>query len=417
MVLKYSTIFILFILTVISSALNAQWYPQNTGAVYSLRSVFFTDQKNGWICGLETVLKTDNGGDSWTKINVTGDFNSVYFTDANTGWICGFNGKIKKSVNGGLNWHDVNSTVTVNLNQVSFLNNNTGYIVGNNSVILRTTDAGESWNRLNAGIDTIDIFAIKITDQQIIFLSGSESMIFKSVDLGNSWNYYSMNQPNPFFTIEFKDLNTGYITGCCGMFLKTSDGGIHWSSEIYLTPGLTLFSMKFTDNNFGMIAGSAGYILRTSDGGISWDSLQSNTDKELFSLFLLNKDTGFAVGNSGIVLKTINGGGTGFPVSVKEPSDHLPADFMLHQNFPNPFNPSTKINFSANKKAFIKIEVFDISGKLISTPANSIFETGEYSINFNGNNLSSGIYLYRMSISGLSGNFNRSFSKSMLLLK
>ncbi|HAY33818.1 MAG TPA: hypothetical protein DCY06_06740 [Bacteroidetes bacterium] len=407
----------LILFSVLSSVLNAQWFPQNTGAVYSLRSVYFTDQTNGWVCGLETVLKTDNGGNSWTKINVNGDFNSVYFTDANTGWICGFNGKIKKSVNGGMNWYDVNSTVTVNLNQISFLNNNTGFIVGNNSVILRTTDAGESWNRLNAGIDTIDIFAIKITDQQIIFLSGSESMIFKSVDLGNSWNYYSMNQPNPFFAIEFKDLNTGYITGCCGMFLKTTDGGIHWSKEFYLTPGLTLFSMKFTDNYFGMTAGSAGYILRTSDGGKSWDSLQSNTDKELFSLFLLNKDTGFAVGNSGTVLKTINGGGAGYPISVSNQQVSYPSGFTLNQNFPNPFNPSTEINFNVSKKAVIKIEVFDIRGKLITTLANSVFESGDHKIIFSGNNLSSGIYFYRMSAAGISGNFIQSISKSMLLLK
>ncbi|MBK8982113.1 MAG: T9SS type A sorting domain-containing protein [Ignavibacteria bacterium] len=414
MTFKY---FFVFVFCFISTVLNAQWYPQTTGAVYSLRSVHFTDQNNGWICGLETVLKTVDGGNTWKTINVSGDFNSVYFADANTGWICGFNGKIKKSVNGGLNWYDVNSTVTNNLNQISFLNNSTGFVVGNNSIILRTTDAGESWNRLNAGIDTIDIYAVKITVQQIIFLTGSESMIFKSVDLGNSWNYYSMNQANPFFTVEFKDSNTGYVSGCCGMFLKTIDGGIHWTKEIYLTPGLTLFSMKFIDNNFGMIAGSEGYILRTSDGGMSWDSLQSNTDKEIFSLFLINKDTGFAVGNSGTVLKTTNSGGVGYPVSVNDPSVQSPSGFTLHQNFPNPFNPSTEINFSISKKAYIKIEVFDISGKLISTLANSVFESGDHKLNFSGNDLSSGIYLYRMSVSGISGNLIQNISRSMLLLK
>ena len=411
------TLFLGFIISLVSFNAQAQWFHQNTGAVYTLRAVQFSDKNTGWICGLESILKTTNGGESWSLNYLEGDFYSLFFINNYTGLVCGVNGKIKKTTDGGHIWQSINSPVNSTLNKISFLNQNTGFIAGSRGVILRSTDSGESWIRLNAGIDSLDIYTLGIVDNDRLLMSGSESMLYNSNDGGNSWNYYSLNMPNPLFTIEFINSNTGWVSGCCGMFLKTTDGGANWSKDFYLTPGFTLYSLKFTDDNFGMIVGSSGYILRTSNGGLHWDSVLSNTNRELYSLYLINKDTGFAVGNNGTVLKTTNGGGEGFPLEISSFGNNLPEYFKVSQNFPNPFNPSTKISFSLLKSGNVVLEVFDISGKKISEIIRSRYEPGNYEIQFDGSELSSGVYFYNFKVIDNFNNLNFTHSGKMFLVK
>lgn len=69
-------------------------------------------------------------------------------------------------------------------------------------------------------------------------------------------------------------------------------------------------------------------------------------------------------------------------------------DFKLRQNFPNPFNPATEIQFSLDKGSDVKLTVYSIEGKLIQEVINEYKAAGEYKVNFNGANLASGIYNY-----------------------
>ena len=85
--------------------------------------------------------------------------------------------------------------------------------------------------------------------------------------------------------------------------------------------------------------------------------------------------------------------------------------FQLKQNYPNPFNPSTKIQYSIPSKSFVTIKIFNILGKKITTLVNEIKNAGEYSVNFNSVNLTSGIYFYKLT----AGNYVS--IKKMILLK
>ncbi len=80
-------------------------------------------------------------------------------------------------------------------------------------------------------------------------------------------------------------------------------------------------------------------------------------------------------------------------------------------NYPNPFNPTTKISFSIPQKSQIKLKVFDVLGREIQILANRVYEVGQYEVEFNANNLPSGIYFYNLT----TGNY--SLTKKMLLLK
>jgi hypothetical protein len=74
----------------------------------------------------------------------------------------------------------------------------------------------------------------------------------------------------------------------------------------------------------------------------------------------------------------------------------VPGGHMSLKNFPNPFNPTTKIYFEISRTNFVNLKVFDISGRLISTIVAETLSPGNYEYNFDGTNLSSGIYFIRM---------------------
>lgn len=93
-------------------------------------------------------------------------------------------------------------------------------------------------------------------------------------------------------------------------------------------------------------------------------------------------------------------------------SSEIPKEFGLSQNYPNPFNPSTSIRFQVAKAGFMTIKVYDITGKEVSTPVNEYMAAGNYEVKFDaGNNISSGVYYYKM----YSGNF--SDVKRMMLVR
>ena len=90
---------------------------------------------------------------------------------------------------------------------------------------------------------------------------------------------------------------------------------------------------------------------------------------------------------------------------------NIQLDYSLEQNFPNPFNPTTKIVFSIPNADNVKIKVFDILGRKVATLLNERKQAGTYSVEFNAGNLSSGIYFYEI----ISGNY--SDIKKMILLR
>ncbi|MDD5361233.1 MAG: T9SS type A sorting domain-containing protein [Ignavibacteria bacterium] len=89
----------------------------------------------------------------------------------------------------------------------------------------------------------------------------------------------------------------------------------------------------------------------------------------------------------------------------------LPTKFELSQNYPNPFNPTTKINFAIPKQGLVTMKIYDVLGREVRTLVNEVKPAGNYSVDFNASELSSGVYFYRVQ----SGDF--SDIKRMILIK
>ena len=99
------------------------------------------------------------------------------------------------------------------------------------------------------------------------------------------------------------------------------------------------------------------------------------------------------------------------PIGISGNSNQIPSNYALFQNYPNPFNPATTIRYDVPSAGLVKLVIYDILGREISSPVNEIKTPGSYIISFDASNLPSGVYFYKIT----AGNF--ATTKKMLLVK
>ena len=107
---------------------------------------------------------------------------------------------------------------------------------------------------------------------------------------------------------------------------------------------------------------------------------------------------------------------TGIVTAIKNISSITASDFNLAQNFPNPFNPSTKINFSIPTNGYVTLKVYNTIGQEVNNLVNGKMNKGVYETEFSGSNLNSGVYFYTLRFTNSDGQFF-SDTKKLLLIK
>lgn len=226
---------------------GASWTDWDIEATY-LSSIWFTNESNGF--ALTTSLTSDrlfyhttDGGQTWTKITsslpIPKGGNQIFFTDAQTGYIAGATGTIAyllKSTDGGTTWQS-KGTFTYPLTSVFFSNSTVGYVGDKKGNIFKTTDAGETWNQVHdAQFDDV-IQGFSFPSENIGYSVGeTNGHVFKTTDGGNNWVETDQIYPSSLGTdILFVNENVGYIT-CFDYndpydMLKTTDGGATWTFD------------------------------------------------------------------------------------------------------------------------------------------------------------------------------------------
>lgn len=104
-------------------------------------------------------------------------------------------------------------------------------------------------------------------------------------------------------------------------------------------------------------------------------------------------------------------GDTATVITSNELEVGTPISIRLSQNYPNPFNPRTSINFVIPSRLDVSLRIFDLLGREVAVLVNEVKESGEYAINFDASSLSSGVYIYQLSING------EAITKRMTLIK
>ena len=435
---------VLLVFFLYGSMVTAQpgWFQQtNPLGSNMLGNIKFVSANEGWIlAGNGKLLHTLNGGTTWTVVTpeptdsircFSDPAVSLSFINSSTGYFIGskiVNGQpsgavLYRTMNAGVNWSKVNIPQTDVGVLVQFVDANHGiiFIFANDfsfGGVFGTVDAGANWNLMNIPISGLPFFINENTGWVYPVNPGgsgtTSDSILKTTNSGNSWfaPWGTTNQVN-IQSIYFSDESHGWIVGKSGLILKTSNGGMSWNyiTNAGLNPTHVNKSVFFLNANTGWIGTKASgsqevFVLYTNNGGSTWSKQPLPFDVSIFSINFFDQFNGGLIADYGIIYHTATGG-----VNVTNISGEVPESYSLGQNFPNPFNPRTKITFDLPNTDFVNIVVFDLLGREVVTLVNEELNAGSYEINWDATGYTSGVYYYKMT----TGNFSE--TKRMVMLK
>jgi photosystem II stability/assembly factor-like uncharacterized protein len=420
------------------------WVLQHENTGYHLYSIHFVHKNYGWAAGMSgAVLKTTNGGDEWIDVspNNLEFFRSIYFIDRHIGWVVGVGGAIYSSTDGGNNWTELLPKVTYEtLNKVVFVNESDGWIVGDAGTIFITTNGGVNWYQQNSPGNAYFTSA-SFPETGLGWICGWDGAILHTTDGGGTviFEVYERNGLNLYIpdpgevtdvievSISPDFLDDYTLSGVTVIldsvihpevsdlaFLLTHDGitdTLIAQSEI---ADSNIFSCKLTDaSSIPLEEGESPYEgnFRPHNPLSIFSGMDPNGEWTL-------KVVDLASGNSGILqswgLKLFFDA----PTNIELDYSSIPYEFQLYQNYPNPFNPSTKISYlipaSLNPSkggTLVTLKVYDLLGSELATLVNEEKSSGTYEVEFDAEQLSSGIYFYQLK----AGDFIQ--TKKMVLLK
>jgi photosystem II stability/assembly factor-like uncharacterized protein len=373
-----------------------------------------------------------DGGKRWKRIFGYGgpglgrQFNKFQFINDVEGFLINGRG-IYRTDNSGKSWDEIiaidSSHYNFDKNDIGFKNEQVGWIVGSGNwdedssgaTIYGTLNGGENWQLIWTYPNT-DIYDFSL--ESIHFISwtgwavGLSGLIVKYTEQ-NQWQVQTSFTDLPLRKVFFSDEQHGWIAG--GYYnednvdlrlFKTKDGGENWQENKI---DFQINDIFFEDSLHGWAVGNdtryCGTVLESYDGGDKWDVQIDNLSATLNALHF--KDGyGWAVGDNGLFLRTENGASWVANNSLKS----YPSKFYI-RHYPNPFNPSTTIEFTLPKSEIVTLKIFNLLGEEVATLVNGKLQAGNHSYQFEGSNLASGLYMYRIEAGGWSD------VKKMILIK
>jgi hypothetical protein len=224
--------------------------------------------------------------------------------------------------------------------------------------------------------------------------------LWYSADRGENWILCKEFDIWPFYisVVSFARNNRYIFANAFDRLFRLEDESAWGRLETDLLAENKSLSAIYGIDNYLFAGLSDNKVYLSSDNGIRWKDISSNRDN-------ISSVSGF--GNSGSNLLVAKDGCL-WSVDIDEytgitmPAVPAPSEYLLLQNYPNPFNPSTRITYNIPQTEFVTLTVYDILGRKVGTLVNEIKEKGEYTVNFNAENLSSGTYIYRLK----TGNFS-----------
>jgi photosystem II stability/assembly factor-like uncharacterized protein len=323
-----------------------QLYYNSDFKLYDMTLINQGTVKYGWLVGSDSrgARTTDTSALVWTDMYIGGDTQvSVSFPDKTTGYVTGTDKSLYKTIDGGANWTEIYSGLSVSsVDALFFVNTLIGYCGGASPSFKKTTDGGLTWTNVGG-------------------VTGS------------------------MFDISFYDSNHGYAVGVSDIFYY------HGSSWVRVanSSGSVLYTVFFVSPTQGWAAGLNGTIIHSTDGGAIWTAQASGTTVTLRDVFFTSPTNGYAVGNKGTILHYTQ-------ITGVEEHPAQPTTFNMEQNYPNPFNSETKISYSLAIPAQVQLTVCNMFGQQVALLDEGFKPAGSFSADFNGEGLPSGIYYYRL---------------------
>lgn len=311
----------------ISSSLLGQWQKVNTGFSNDFYDIQYINSNTIILCNWDGIIRTDDGGNTWVNYPIvregtndtlrTSSLEDIHFYDENIGIAIGlFNigGSVAvlRTVNGGKSWTipyiEGNGFSTAQYYDIDNFGD-TLFVVGNGKAA-KSTDKGLTWGSIwdlrysfNRGV--------AMSNKNTVYVAANE-LIYKSIDQGASW-IPTQFKDSEFFSIRFRNDSLGMATSSKGLW-TTEDGGVTWSLNQGLPLGVSHYGQRkifFGANADVYIA--AGYIYKSDDNGKTW-SIENLPLSDYYDVVFLDANNGIVVSDSDKVWSTSNGGQT-IPIS------------------------------------------------------------------------------------------------------
>lgn len=319
------------------------WESQTSGTLAWLRAVYFVDEARGWAVGSKgALLATTDGGASWeVRRRPTEDtLRDVYFMNEQTGWlVCDRSiyllktreeprSYLLKTVDGGASWSRVEVTgadVDVLLTRVAFVDEARGWAFGEMGALYSTTDGGASWSRRSVPTKHLLLGGAFLAAGQG-WLVGAGNTILYNPD-GEGWRAGSspISAATRFNAVAFVDARRGWAVGERGLLLSTTNGGREWSRQ-ESNVGVDLSDVKFLDARTGWAVGTQGTIIHTTDGGAHWQIEPSGTRHPLERLSVVSRGRAWAVGFGGTIIRYASDAPAAPPPQLKLPDREQPKE-------------------------------------------------------------------------------------------
>lgn len=389
---------------------SAQWVAQNSGVNVTLTDVSMTDTTTAVVVGYNgTILKTTDAGKNWVikKSNTQNDLNAVSFGSALNGYAVG-NGVVCHTTDGGETW-DTSSVIGNYISVASggYPLSPAIYMGSDNGKIRFSYDEGKTWTENIVDTDPIISIANRSALNSTFTLFASTYAVYQTFN-GLQWSTIR-NHFIPHFEIYGGDLNGStlylvggaYVAGVSPLIAKRSLSDSVWRTSggnlgfpMYLTD-----IQGFPDTTIIYASASYGHFFKSNDSGSTWIKEIAPTKQTLKSLSFFTHDRGFVVGDSGVILFTSNGGLTA--VQSKAPNE-VPTRPFLSPNYPNPFNPTTKIEFSVDHLNLVTVKIYNSMGQEVASLLSAWREPGNYAITWDAKAFASGTYYCRLTVGSFS---------------
>ncbi len=399
----------LFLIGVISVRMLSIYVdPNNSDIIYTIGKGHFKSIDEGEIWDLINV------GLGGGKI-VTGDpinSNILY------AGVYSPHGGVYKSLDSGSVWQLTPlQNVAINDIEVSFSNTDIIFAGGTEDPyvggVFKSTDAGISWDTLSNQYFVISI-AIDPINPDLVFLGTHLNGIIKSIDGGGSWFPVNTGLPLDIYIISdilINPVNSNeiYCTSTSHGVYKSIDGGNNWTSinnDLNILDTRTLAIDTLSNSLFVGTFGDG--VFKSDNDGQNWTAInngwQSTCVSDLVFVSYANYYSLYATNyfNNGIWKYNFTTNSIG-----NDNTDFI-NNYILYENYPNPFNPETSIKYNLPNTTDVKLSIFSLLGQKTKTLVNKRQTAGLYEITWNGRDernqqVTSGVYLCQLQ----AGNFTQ----------
>ena len=396
----------------LSSNLGDSWSPYYTGLIGTVINVFLRAGSSLFAGteGSEALFRSDDDGDNWIRTNLERiHFGITSLTAGSTDLFAGTRNGVIRSIDGGYHWNPANEGIeeeaVTALAVIPYGLDDEYLFAGTDSNgVFISLDAGAHWIEANTGLTDTLVKCLAINGTNLF--AGTGSGVFLSKDYGFTWtpaNTGLTNTDIQCFATSNGNVYTGTKTG--GVF-HSSNNGTNWTP---INTGLTELNVScLTARGTYLLAGIGSITFFSENNGSKWIPVEMGLRHlSVLSLDISAKDLFAGIQGAGVYRCPLSG----LITSIHQFSTDPSSGFILEQNFPNPFNNSTKICFSVPFKTKVLLKIFDQSGKEVSVVVNKEFSPGSYEVSYDGKHLSAGVYYYRMQ----AGEFTQ--TRKLVLLK